>query len=131
MIKIGQLLGTWMAIVAVASIAKGTPQNDDDGDLQQEFPLGCIVRDYKFVAVREDSNGLKCRGKVETKACFGSCETGEAGTHKFPQREQTSNICAHDRSSEQTVMLTTCDEGVDPAIKYYKVLKAETCKCQP
>lgn len=41
------------------------------------FPLGCTVRQWNFTAKVSDENGKKCRARISTKACYGSCESFE------------------------------------------------------
>lgn len=40
-------------------------------------PISCYVKEFNFTATVTDRNGKQCRGKVTTKACFGSCESSE------------------------------------------------------
>lgn len=51
--------------------------SESDNSDNSEFPVECVLRDYKFKAKKKDSNGKECRGEIQAQACYGYCDTFE------------------------------------------------------
>uniref|UniRef100_A0A915IL88 Uncharacterized protein n=1 Tax=Romanomermis culicivorax TaxID=13658 RepID=A0A915IL88_ROMCU len=90
--------------------------------------FACQIRSYSFTAHITDYDGKVCRGKVESKACFGSCDpyvTKEYGNYvnKLP-------VCGYEGLVEKQVELTDCDPTFGGKEKFYKYQEPESCVCK-
>jgi len=93
-------------------------------------PTSCLVKEFNFTATVTDRNGKKCRGKVTTKACFGSCESSEMGTFQFPWILRVQPVCNYGQVVTRIVRLRHCEPGADRDAAFYRFPEAKSCICE-
>lgn len=135
------LLAIWLCPIEAAQ--------QDLNSLMNEFPLDCLLRDYKFNVSLTDNKGRKCWGEVTTKVCYGYCLTMEVISFYYihfyyffliflftkidgPEPDDriiTSKICTHTASVPKKTTLSNCEKGMSTKSKQYRYQQAVACSC--
>jgi len=89
----------------------------------------CVLRELNFTAVGQDSNGFKCKQKIRTVACFGTCDTTEYGSYLFPPKADSQAVCNFERSKQRIVMLSDCEPEAGMEARKYVFTEALSCSC--
>ncbi|KAK6636184.1 hypothetical protein RUM43_009837 [Polyplax serrata] len=91
--------------------------------------LDCNRRTYSHKVIQTDSEGKICWDMVTVVSCWGRCDSNEVSDWKFPYKRSHHPVCMHGEREPKTVVLSNCEEGVEPGTEIHEFMEAVSCQC--